>query len=94
MDTVNESNLNPELESILRRASVSPSQKVQAALLLRGDTLQGQAGRLSVHKVYLCSVLNGHRDSGRLRREIAADIRVSEAAIFGDPDRVSDQEAA
>ena len=83
---------NPTLASILRNAPVSPSAKLQAVCLLRGETFGVMARRLGRSRVTFSMMVNGREDSEELRQAAAQDIGVSVDDIwtpmnrtFGEP---------
>ena len=91
--TVTQCNLNPALGSILRRAPIPPSKKVQIAAMLRGQTLGGFARDLGRTRQHLYEVLSGGRVSNSLTKEIAGALGVAVEDIFS-PSRSGGEQAA
>ena len=67
--------LSPDmpLKSIIRKSNLPSAEKVKVTLkLLRGETVQAMCENLGRGAQHVSVVINGKRESERLKREIAA----------------------
>jgi transcriptional regulator with XRE-family HTH domain len=72
--------LNPDLASILRKSPASPSDKLRAVSILRGETFSEFARRLNINKVSFSMTINNRLVSpsaDRLKIAVAEDLGVT-----------------